>query len=182
MVKVISETKQEYAGQTYYRCGHYFQHRGVRLHRKVWEDANGEIPEGFHVHHVDGDTSNNRLDNLKLVPGPKHSSLHNSAPELLPRQRRQIEKIRPKASAWHRSPEGRAWHGEQSSRTWKTKKAIQYKCSYCGCIFDSRYSYSPSSNRFCCNNHKAAYRRLMENGKSRCGSVYREIGCLQPGS
>ena len=38
------------------------------VHRIVWETANGcVIPPGFHVHHQDGDKSNNSIFNLSLV-------------------------------------------------------------------------------------------------------------------
>lgn len=48
----------------------------VFLHRYVWEKAFGAIPEGLHVHHVDGDPSNNALENLTLVTPEKHVKLH----------------------------------------------------------------------------------------------------------
>ena len=37
-----------------------------RVCELVWEAFNGEIPEGYEVAHIDGDKTNNRLDNLKL--------------------------------------------------------------------------------------------------------------------
>src|SRR5687768_2806402 len=37
------------------------------VHRIVWEMRNGVIPEGLCIDHIDGDCSNNRLDNLRLV-------------------------------------------------------------------------------------------------------------------
>ena len=54
-VQVISSTVQRFNGVSYYLCGKYFQRRGVRLHRMVWEYHNGKIPQGYHVHHVDDD-------------------------------------------------------------------------------------------------------------------------------
>lgn len=46
------------------------------LHRHVWEDAHGQIPEGYHIHHRDQNKSNNALDNLELLEGRRHLSLH----------------------------------------------------------------------------------------------------------
>ena len=43
-VHVVSATAQRFNGQTYYLCGDYFQRKGRRLHRAVWEYHNGEIP------------------------------------------------------------------------------------------------------------------------------------------
>ena len=39
----------------------------VYLHRKVWEDANGEIPEGMMIDHINGEIRDNRLENLRCV-------------------------------------------------------------------------------------------------------------------
>ena len=35
------------------------------LHRRIWIDNFGAIPEGFVVHHKDGDWTNNRIENLR---------------------------------------------------------------------------------------------------------------------
>lgn len=37
------------------------------IHRLVWETFNGDIPEGKQIDHIDGDTSNNSIDNLQVV-------------------------------------------------------------------------------------------------------------------
>lgn len=37
------------------------------LHRVVWEEANGPIPEGLDIDHINGDTRDNRLSNLRVV-------------------------------------------------------------------------------------------------------------------
>jgi len=38
-----------------------------RLHRIVWVYHNGDIPSGKFVDHIDGDKSNNRIENLRLA-------------------------------------------------------------------------------------------------------------------
>ena len=54
---------------------YYLRHdRHMRsLHRDVWIKNNGPIPTGFHIHHVDENASNNRLDNLKCLSASEHS-------------------------------------------------------------------------------------------------------------
>lgn len=39
----------------------------LRVHRVIWEMHNGSIPEGLVVDHIDGDPSNNKIDNLRLA-------------------------------------------------------------------------------------------------------------------
>ena len=45
------------------------QYKGKRqgIHRIVWEMACGPIPDGYYVDHVNGDRSDNRVDNLRLA-------------------------------------------------------------------------------------------------------------------
>lgn len=49
----------------------------VKMHRYIWEQANGPIPEDMEIHHVDGDRHNNDLTNLQLVTRHEHRRLHN---------------------------------------------------------------------------------------------------------
>ncbi len=48
------------------------------IHRKVWESANGKIPKGHHIHHIDGNPYNNELSNLMCVTAEQHGEMHNS--------------------------------------------------------------------------------------------------------
>lgn len=46
------------------------------LHRYVWELYNGPIPEGFAVHHKNGNKNCNCICNLELVSYSEHSHYH----------------------------------------------------------------------------------------------------------
>ena len=47
-----------------------------REHVAIYEEAYGPVPEGFHVHHIDGDPSHNDLSNLIAVSPEDHRRLH----------------------------------------------------------------------------------------------------------
>lgn len=55
------------------------KHNGfVAEHRKKWWDLRGPFPNGYVVHHHDGDKGNNRIRNLRLMTRRQHARLHNS--------------------------------------------------------------------------------------------------------
>src|SRR4051812_22475800 len=120
--EVISDTKQIFLNQGYWLCGPYFQCRGVRLHRKVWEYHNGEIPAGFHVHHKDHNRSNNEIGNLALISKAEHMSLHSRTPEAREHQKKQIKYMQELAKAWHKTEEGREFHSKHG----KNPKSAKY--------------------------------------------------------
>ena len=51
---------------------------GERLHRRVMEESLGrKLCSNELVHHIDGDTFNNNINNLKIVTREEHVRLHN---------------------------------------------------------------------------------------------------------
>lgn len=154
---------QVYKGKEYklYRGERYFSRGGKRLHRVVWEDVNGPIPIGSHVHHKDGDTSNNDISNLDVKPARQHLSEHmtNERRELA---RIHIETIRPLAKEWHRSEEGRAWHRQHGVKTYQQRVPVTRECSHCHTPFQTR-QYSRHA-RFCSSNCKMKARRRRLKG------------------
>lgn len=53
------------------KCAPYAMARNgsgfVYMHRYLWEQVNGPIPVGLELDHINGDTFDNRLENLRLV-------------------------------------------------------------------------------------------------------------------
>ena len=120
----------------------YFGRAGHRLHRDVWEFHHGPVPEGMHIHHIDGNTANNDISNLACVSLKDHWDEHReelSVRAKHPKQIAHLERIREKASEWHRSEAGRAWHREHAktalAKAWsapKVYKQTAFNCIWCG--------------------------------------------------
>lgn len=58
--------------------GYYGRTTGDRgmMHRAVWEHFNGPIPDGWDVHHLDRDRTNNDISNLTCLSKDEHTKLH----------------------------------------------------------------------------------------------------------
>lgn len=65
-----------------------YKHKG--LHRIIWVIVNGDIPEGYDVHHIDHNTLNNSIYNLELIEQHKHRSEHKKGKILSEETRKKI--------------------------------------------------------------------------------------------
>lgn len=70
-------------GNAYKRKDGYYQissgnNQGKLLHRLVYEDAFGPIPDGFCVHHINGNKNDNSPGNLMILSKSHHHKLHSS--------------------------------------------------------------------------------------------------------
>lgn len=58
--------------------GKYSNVGRIGVHRLIWMVANqAEIPEGYDIHHIDGDKHNNSIYNLELIEHKEHIGSHN---------------------------------------------------------------------------------------------------------
>ena len=139
----------------------YYQHTKspIRLHQAVWMRYNGQIPQGHHIHHKDGDPTNNNIENLELVSASKHIAKHSKArckfdTEWFENFNR---KGRKEAKEWHKSTEGKKWHKKHyeniKEKLHKTKK---FKCVECGKEYKTQ---DVGTNKFCSNKCKSKNRR-----------------------
>ncbi|PWU07229.1 MAG: hypothetical protein C5B43_00615 [Verrucomicrobia bacterium] len=60
-------------------CGKYYYRNQPEhlLHRTVWIDHYGLIPEGYVIHHKDHNWRNNDISNLEMVNRKEHGKIHN---------------------------------------------------------------------------------------------------------
>ena len=142
-----------------------------RLHRYVWEKEVGSIPRGCQIHHVNGDKSDNRIENLAIMTASGHQLLHSQEIARKELHRKLIEKARPAAIEWHKSEAGRKWHSEQSKG--RKMPRVEKVCSCCGKTF-----MGTKIQVFCSGACKAKYRR--DNGIDdeervcqQCGKTFR---------
>lgn len=143
-----------------------------RLHCFVYRRTHGmaEIPDGYAVHHKDGNKSNNEPENLDLLSKSEHASHHASLWDDKKRdamRQNLLENAMPKATAWHKTDCGREWH-KQHFEAVKDKLLAkeEFVCDYCGSVFIAQKN---GHTRFCSNNCKSAFRR-----KSGVDNVQRE--------
>ena len=69
--------------------------RWVFTHRRAVENAQGPIPAGHEVHHVDGDKTNNRPENLQVLTKQEHQAIHRGQDGSSPRR---ASPVKPKKS------------------------------------------------------------------------------------
>lgn len=105
----------EWHGRKFYRNNRgYYRSRQrdgtpeVPLHRAVWQEVHGPVPDGHEVHHIDGDPTNNALDNLRVLSRAEHLALH-------PMDHLPVE----------------------ARKFWATRTFIERECAVCGEVFRS---------------------------------------------
>lgn len=116
----------------------YFRNMNVTphgMHRYVWQFYNGPIPEGYEIHHKDGNKANNDISNLECLERCEHKRLHGrmlTEEDREWRRRNLEENARPKASEWHGSPEGLEWHRRQVEARKDNRRKKTCTCQECG--------------------------------------------------
>lgn len=170
--QAVSPTKQLFRGEAYYLCGFYFQRDGRRLHRVVWEAFNGEIPDGCHIHHRDGDRANNHPSNLELLTPDEHRKEH--APESAERLRYlhsegKLAHGLTAAAKWHGSDAGRDWHRkhyEQMHEQLHKRRGGMRQCPVCGSEFEALNGRNQYCSRACSS--EARRRSGIDNVERHC--------------
>lgn len=162
------------------RTGYYLASKPIngkrkRLHIVVWEYFNGEVPEGYNIHHKDHDKRNNAIDNLECMTKSEHLRHHGKTRPVTEEMLNHLAEAREMTKVWHASKEGREWHRQHAIESAKNRKPIKLVCTYCGKEYEAMMKNK--ENNFCSNNCKSAYRRKMgydniEKVCEHCGGTY----------
>lgn len=101
-------------------------------HRKVWFDANGEIPEGHVIHHRNEDRSDNRLENLVCLTRGEHAAEHFAAVAAVFAEQRRLN-IEALVAMHLGKP---AWNRGKPAWNLGTGEKIVLTCAWCRSTFD----------------------------------------------
>lgn len=76
-VEIIDDTHQCFNGLKFHQAkdGHFVFHTQP-IHRAIWRYYYGEIPDGYQIHHVDGNPANNDIENLQALTAQAHQAIH----------------------------------------------------------------------------------------------------------
>ncbi len=158
---VMEPTKVVFNGINYYRQPKS-RHRTVRvyyrsnkiggkvlaLHREIWKNNFGKIPKGFHIHHKDGNTFNNSVNNLECISASNHARLHSNSKDRIEklRQTQKTEKRKKAAEDWRKSKEGIMWYAKHSIREKMYGKETKRVCEHCGISYMTKLK---RNTKFC---------------------------------
>jgi hypothetical protein len=162
----------------YWISSHKFKGKPKRLHIYVWEKYNGEIPDGFHVHHIDHNTDNNEIENLMILERSEHLILHGQNERNRVLASKNIVKYGvPAAREWHGTAKGNEWHRAhyETSLALLHKKRITLTCVVCGDEFSC--DACKTNAKYCSNLCKSRGRRRAEMDAEQrvcsvCGDEY----------
>lgn len=137
----------------------------IRAHVWVWKSNHGEIKKGLHIHHKDGNKSNNEIENLESITVKEHVSRHRDE-ERIANSILNMHRIRPLTKEWHASKEGLEWHRQHGLKTWEERSPFTISCKKCGKKSETKTFHQD----FCSNACKSSWRRQegIDNEERQC--------------
>ena len=87
-----------------------------KLHRLMWEDFYGEIPEGYVIHHKNGNKLDNCILNLQLMRYEDHASMHHKNKVVSEETRRKMSEIASRRMSGKNNPMYGNRHSEESRK------------------------------------------------------------------
>lgn len=150
----VKHEPQEFLGIKYYKKpqGYYksefVKYGGKLLHRVVWEHFNGQIPSGFHIHHINGNKADNSIENLEAISASDHSTHHGATNPWVgsAANKSQLIKAGELAKQWHASAEGIEWHRSNGVKSLEKRQKFIKKCIQCGSEYETIWV---NKSKFC---------------------------------
>jgi len=90
----------------------------VPEHRCIWEEHHGKIPEGAHIHHINGIKDDNRIENLECLSNLDHMRKHSGF-------------YKNDRGEWIKPCKGCGIHKSLETEFYKTDKKISTLCMSC---------------------------------------------------
>ena len=168
-IETVSDTQKIFCGLKFYKKKSNNYCCAVSLHRFIWTYFNGEIPEGYDVHHRDFNHDNNDISNLELVTKDAHKKIHAAVKST----RRPDKKSTFTCAVCGREYEA-ANRGNNAYCSAECKKKSHLKtrtCEICGNEFSATIG---SSQKFCSESCYHQYRQQREIKKCPvCGKEFK---------
>lgn len=117
------------------------------LHREIYKNEVGEIPDGNHIHHIDKNPLNNDVTNLQCLTMQEHHSLHsreycNTHKEKI---RANLDRIRPMTKVWQQSEAGKAHYIKMGTLSAQKREYKHLICAECG----KEYTSNGPNTKYC---------------------------------
>ena len=101
-LKIIKD-KQGYILEWCPKHPYHYHNKYYLQHRIVMEKSLGRYLKKYeHVHHINGDKSDNKIENLKLMSKRKHQGIHNSLRIISKETREKMKKAKIGSIPWNK--------------------------------------------------------------------------------
>lgn len=122
--------------------GRFYGYAEGRKHwrnRWTWEQANGPIPDGWEVHHINRDCGDDRIENLVALPSEDHAAIHRSEPRTLVCGNCQDEfEHAGRGKPPSRCPDCTVLRKREGYRRADARRRVTRNCLQCGTEFTTR--------------------------------------------
>ena len=152
---VFNGTRYRLQG-SYYLAPLGSRDKHCNLHRAVWTAANGRIKSGHHIHHINGNAFDNRVENLECVPAFQHLS-HHARSSNWNRSGKNVEVLLARAVPaarianikWAKSRTGKKKLRQRGLAAWAARKPMRRVCEHCSKPFETKCHHQRFCSRIC---------------------------------